>query len=96
MPCGLGLGLGLGLDRRWTRQGGRRCIVPAITPDGGTCRVLHDMRDHAQNTRDPAPDGLTGCNPVTPCTSAAVVDHVRAGGGAPGTEWDGLKTWEIR
>lgn len=71
-------------------------FVLAITPDGGTRRVLYDVRDFTQNTHDPAPNGLTGYNPVKLYTSAGVVDHVRKNGGALQTDWADLKIWKIR
>jgi len=68
----------------------------AITPDGGARRVIYDVRNFTHNTTDPAPNGLTGYNPLKLYTSKPVVDHVRSGGGALQIDWDNLKIWRVR
>lgn len=80
--------------REGDRNTGR--FVLAITPDGGTRRVLYDVTDFTRNTHDPAPNGITGFNPVKLYTSAGVVDHVRTNGGALQIDWDDLTLWKVR
>lgn len=80
--------------REGNRGSGR--FMLAVTPEDGARRVVYDVQNFTHNTGDPAPDGVTGYNPVKFYTSQAVVDHVRKSGGALQIDWDDLKIWRIR
>lgn len=60
----------------------------AMTPDGGSRRVIFDMRGWTQHPKDPKPDGLTHFNPVKIYTSAALIDHMRSRGVSIKAFWD--------
>lgn len=80
--------------REGDRDTGRFAL--AMTPDGGTRRVLYDGRSFTQNTHDPAPNGVTGFNPLKLYTSAASVDYVRSKGATLEIDWDDYKLWKVR
>lgn len=80
--------------REGDRDTGRFAL--AITPDGGARRVLYDGRGFTQNTHDPAPNGVTGFNPMKLYTSAALVDFVRSKGAALEVDYDDYKLWKVR
>ena len=80
--------------REGDRDTGRFAL--AITPEGGTRRVLYNGRGFTHNTHDPAPNGVTGFNPLKLYTSAALVDYVHGKGGALEIDFDDYKLWKIR
>lgn len=65
----------------------------AITPEGGSRQVVFDITNYTHNTKDPAPDGLTGYNPMKLYTSKEVVAFMRSKGKALQVYWDDLKIW---
>jgi hypothetical protein len=62
----------------------------AATPEGGGRVVVFDVRGYTHHPDDAAPDGLSHWNPIKLYTSAQLIDHVRAQGGALQVFWDDL------
>ncbi|MBC7889668.1 MAG: hypothetical protein H7Z13_17470 [Ferruginibacter sp.] len=66
----------------------------AITPDGGSKQVVYDEHNFTHNTSDPAPNGITGYNPMKLYTSKEVVGFVNAQGKTLQIYWDDFKLWK--
>jgi hypothetical protein len=60
----------------------------AMTPDGGSRKVLVDIRSWTHHPENPAPDGVTHVNPLKLYTSKPVIDYVRNAGGVLSIYWD--------
>lgn len=68
----------------------------AITPDGGKRRVIYDVTGFTHNSHDPAPNGVSGYNPMKLYTSRQVMDFTRENGKPLTIHWDDLAIWRIR
>lgn len=66
----------------------------AITPDGEPAQVVFDVRNFTHNTKDPAPNGLTGYNPMKLYTSKDIVAFAKAQGKTLQIYWDDFKLWK--
>lgn len=66
----------------------------AITPEGQPRQVVYDVTNFTHNTTDPAPNGLTGFNPMKLYTSRELVGHVKAQGKTLQVYWDDFKLWK--
>jgi hypothetical protein len=66
----------------------------AIIPDGGAKQVVYDVHDFTHGTTDPAPNGLTGYNPMKLYTSKDIVGFVKAQGKTLQVYWDDFKLWK--
>jgi hypothetical protein len=64
-----------------------------ITPDGEAPQVVFDVQNFTHMTKDTAPNGVTGYNPLKLYTSKEVVAHVKAQGKTLQIFWDDLKVW---
>ena len=65
-----------------------------ITPEGGEKQVVFDIHNFTHNTKDPAPDGITGYNPMKLYTSSAIVTYMKEHGKSLQIYWDDLKLWK--
>lgn len=65
----------------------------AITPDGEPKKVVYDVTDFTQNTNDPAPNGVTGYNPMKLYTSKELVGFMKSQGKTLQIYWDDFKLW---
>lgn len=65
----------------------------AITPEGGSKQVVFDVNDFTHNTSDPAPNGLSGYNPMKLYTSKEIVAFMKAQNKALQIYWDDWKIW---
>ena len=65
-----------------------------ITPEGGKKQVVFDIHNFTHNTKDPAPDGMTGYNPMKLYTSKEVVAFMKEQGKSLKIYWDDFKLWE--
>jgi hypothetical protein len=65
----------------------------AVTPDGQPKQVVYDVHNFTHGTTDPAPNGLTGYNPMKLYTSKDVVGFVKAQGKTLQVYWDDFKLW---
>lgn len=68
----------------------------AMIPDGGERQVLFDIRNITHNPSDPAPDGVTGFNPMKLYTSKEIVGWARQHGKALQIYWDDFELWTGR
>lgn len=68
----------------------------ALVPDGGQRQVVADIRNITHNPSDPAPDGMTGFNPMKLYTSKEVVGWAKARGKALQVYWDDFELWANR
>jgi len=66
----------------------------AITPQSGKKQVVFDIHNFTHMTKDPAPNGLTGFNPMKLYTSKELVSFVRSKGKTLQIYWDDYKLWE--
>jgi hypothetical protein len=66
----------------------------AITPDGQTTQVVFDVHNYTHMTTDPAPNGLTGFNPMKLYTGSYFVDYVKSKGKTLQIYWDDYKLWK--
>ena len=66
----------------------------AITPEGGKQQVVFDVTNYTHNTTDPAPNGLSGYNPMKLYTSKEVVAFVKEQGKTLQVYWDDFKLWK--
>ncbi len=66
----------------------------AITPEGGAREVVFDITNYTHNTSDPAPNGLSGYNPLKMYTSKDVVAYMKDKGKALQIYWDDFKLWK--
>ena len=66
----------------------------AITPEGGSKQVVFDVHDFTHNTKDPAPNGLSGYNPMKLYTSKELVAYVTSRGKTLQIYWDDFKLWK--
>ncbi|MBC8109516.1 MAG: hypothetical protein H7Y04_00490 [Verrucomicrobia bacterium] len=66
----------------------------AITPDGEKKKVVYDVHDFTHNPADPAPDGLTGYNPMKLYTSKDLVAYEKNLGKTLQIYWDDFKLWK--
>lgn len=66
----------------------------AITPAGQPRQVVFDVRNFTHNTTDPAPNGVTGFNPMKLYTSRDVIDYMRGRGKPVQVYWDDFKLWK--
>ena len=65
-----------------------------ITPDGGSKQIVFDVHDFTHMTKDSAPNGLTGYNPMKLYTSDELVDYMRSQGKTLQIYWDDYKLWK--
>jgi len=65
----------------------------AITPEGGKKQVVYDVTNFTHMTKDPAPNGLTGYNPMKRYTSKELVSYVKSQGKTLQIYWDDFKLW---
>ncbi len=65
----------------------------AITPDGGRKQVVYDVHNFTHNTADPAPNGVTGYNPMKLYTSKDVIGFIKDQGKTLRIYWDDFKLW---
>lgn len=66
----------------------------AITQDGGARQVVFDIHHFTHMTKDPAPNGVTGYNPMKLYTSHELVKYVKAQGKTLQIYWDDFKLWK--
>jgi hypothetical protein len=66
----------------------------AITPEGGRKQVVYDVTNFTHMTKDPAPNGLTGYNPMKLYTSKEIVAYAKAQGKTLQVYWDDFKLWK--
>jgi len=66
----------------------------AITPDGGTKQIICDVTGFTHGTKDTAPDGLTGYNPMKLYTSKQILSYLNSLGRPLNIYWDDLKLWK--
>lgn len=66
----------------------------AITPDGGKKQVVYDVTNFTHMTKDKAPNGITGFNPMKLYTSSALVSYVKSQGKTLQIYWDDYKLWK--
>ncbi|MDI1250690.1 MAG: hypothetical protein PSV13_17645 [Lacunisphaera sp.] len=66
----------------------------AITPESGRPQVVFDIHNITYMNEDPAPNGVTGYNPMKLYTSQELVSHVKAQGKTLQVLWDDLKLWK--
>jgi hypothetical protein len=66
----------------------------AITPDGGSRRVVFDVHNFTHHTQDPSPAGLTEYNPMKLYTAPKYVRHVAQQGKTLQVYWDDFKLWK--
>ena len=74
------------------RETGR--FYMAITPEGGSKQVVFDITNITHNTKDPAPNGFTGYNPMKLYTSKEVVAFMKSHGKTLQIYWDDFKLWK--
>ncbi len=65
-----------------------------ITPDGGQKQVIFDIHDFTHNTKDPAPNGVTGYSPQKLYTSKELVAFMKSQGKTLQIYWDDFKLWK--
>lgn len=66
----------------------------AVTPDGKKKTVVFDVHNYTHNTSNPAPDGLTGYNPMKLYTSQELVSFMKDRGKELRIYWDDFKLWK--
>lgn len=66
----------------------------AITPEGQPRQVVYDLINFTHNTFDPAPNGLTGYNPMKLYTSKELINYVKTQGKTLQIYWDDFKLWK--
>lgn len=71
----------------------------AVTPDGGTRKVICDYATGTkhiltQHPTDPAPNGLSQWNPMKLYTSAAIINTVKGGQQTLQVYWDDYRLWK--
>ncbi|TCC88694.1 hypothetical protein EZ428_18830 [Pedobacter frigiditerrae] len=66
----------------------------AITPEGGSKQVVFDVHNFTHMTKDPAPNGLTGYNPMKLYTSKELISYVKSQGKTLQVYWDDFRLWE--
>ena len=65
-----------------------------ITPENGKKQVVFDIHNFTHFTKDPAPDGVTGYNPMKLYTSKEVVSFMKEQGKSLQIYWDDFKLWK--
>ena len=80
--------------REGAAQGGRLAVK--ITPRGEKSRLLYDVRDYSYAPHDPAPDGLTGFNPMKLYTSRKLIDYMKSKDAPLEIYWDNLKLYKLK
>jgi hypothetical protein len=68
----------------------------AMTPEGGTKKVVFDIQNFTHNTKDPNPDGITLWNPMKLYTSRDLTNYVRGESKSLQVYWDDLAIWKDR
>ena len=66
----------------------------SITVDGQPTQLVYDVHNFTHNTTDPAPNGLTGYNPLKLYTGSYYLDYVKAKGKTLQIYWDDFKLWK--
>jgi hypothetical protein len=66
----------------------------AITPEGQPRQVVHDVTGWTQNTRDPAPAGISDWNPMKLYTSKELVSFMRSQDKTLQVYWDDFRLWK--
>lgn len=66
----------------------------AITPEGGERQIVADVHNFTHMTLDPAPNGMTGYNPMKLYTDKNLVRYVTAQGKTLQVYWDDFKLWK--
>jgi hypothetical protein len=66
----------------------------AITPEGGSQQVVFDIHNFTHMTKDTAPNGLTGYNPMKLYTSKEIIAYVKSQGKTLQVYWDDFKLWK--
>ena len=64
-----------------------------IQPDGEAEQTVFDVTNYTHNTTDPAPNGVTGYNPMKLYTSKEVVGFMKERGKMLQIYWDDFKLW---
>ncbi len=65
-----------------------------ITPENEPTQIVFDITDYTHNTKDPAPDGFTGYNPMKLYTSKEIVSFLKSQGKTLQIYWDDLRVWK--
>jgi hypothetical protein len=65
----------------------------AITPEGGKKQVVFDVKNYTHMTKDPAPNGFSGYNPMKLYTSKELVNFMKSQGKTLQVYWDDFKLW---
>lgn len=73
------------------KENGR--VYVAITTEGEKTQVVYDVRNFTHNTKDPAPNGITGWSPQKLYTSKEIVSYVKERGMTLEIYWDDFKLW---
>lgn len=68
----------------------------AITPEGGQKQVVFDIHNYTHMTKDSAPNGFTGYNPMKLYTSKELISYVKSQGKTLQIYWDDFELWENR
>ena len=63
----------------------------AITADGAPKQIIFDIHNFTYATKDPAPDGLTGYNPMKLYTSKQILSYMKSIGKPINIYWDDFK-----
>ncbi len=66
-----------------------------ITPDGEQKQVVFDVTNFTHNTKDPAPNGVTGFSPMKLYTSKEVIGFIKDQGKTLQIYWDDFKLWRL-
>jgi len=65
----------------------------SITPDGGSKQVVFDITNYTHNTKDPAPNGVTGFSPMKLYTSREIVGFMKDQDKTLQIYWNDFKLW---
>lgn len=68
----------------------------AITADGGKKEVVYDIKNYTHNTKDIAPNGYTGYNPMKLYTSKDLVAFMKTKGKTLQIYWDDFELWNSK
>ncbi|MBC8151682.1 MAG: hypothetical protein H7Z72_02100 [Bacteroidetes bacterium] len=68
----------------------------AVTPDGGTRKVICDVTNWTQAPTDPAPNGISQWNPMKLYTSEGIMNTVKASPNPQSLQvyWDNYRLWK--
>ncbi len=71
-------------------------LTVKITPRGEKTRLLYDVRDYSFAPGNPAPDGLTGFNPMKLYTSRMLIDYMKSKDAHLEIYWDNFKLYKMK